>query len=131
MKNKWTTGFILSGIIIIIAAIAYKNAAAESFFAGISFLGLLYTYFKGILVTVIAVLSIPVLLITLLIDVILWLITVYDSFPLTGFVWGLVFHEITLDWFWLTAQRNELFLTGFLVILTGVLASNRRSLRFT
>lgn len=123
--KKWSSSLIIGSIIILVAAIAYKNAVSESFFAGITFSGLFLTLFKSLLAIILVSIAIPIVLIALLIDLILWLFTAY-YFPLSGFIYDLIWGDVVMDWYWSYSNGNELFISAVILLIIGFSFQRKR-----
>ena len=126
--RKWSSTLIVSAIILIIAAIAYKDAISESFFQGISFYSLILTLFKSIIVILIISIAVPVGIVALLIDIILWLTTDY-YFPLIDYIFDLVWGRITISWFWNLSNGNEIFLSALIIGILGLIGQRSKKRR--
>ena len=123
--KKYSTAIVVFSFIVMVLAIAYKDALTSSFVAGVTPLGLIFSFFKSLIVAIVLIVTIPVALVALLIDLVLWFITPY-YFPLSGFMYNLVWENITVEWYWLQAGGNEIFYAALILAILGIALSGRR-----
>ena len=123
--KRWSSTLIVSAIILIVAAIAYKGAITDSFFQGITFYSFFLTLFKSIIVVLLISISVPVALVALLVDIILWLTTDF-YFPLINYIVNLVWDRITISWYWNLSNGNEIFLSALVIGILGLIGQRRR-----
>jgi hypothetical protein len=123
--KKYSTAIIVFSFVVMVLAIAYKDALTSSFIAGVTPLGLIFSFFKSFIVAIVLIVAIPVALVALLIDLVLWFITPY-YFPLSGFMYNLVWENITIEWYWLQAGGNEIFYAALILALVGIAVSRKR-----
>jgi hypothetical protein len=117
MKN-WSFSFVIASIIILIAVLVTHRTDFSHFFSSLSFMQILITFFKSLIVVVVISIAAGITLPALILDLILLLVTHYD-FPVIRFIWGLAWNDIAISWYWLPSDGNALFVSAVILGIIG------------